>query len=72
MPIYSPPTSRINVGGVYLENFQKIFISYKGQRRENFQPCRSTGHKINPHNVTGLSKGNNIIKRRVKKAIAID
>ena len=67
-----PPTSRINVGCVYLENFQNIFTSYKEQERENCEHCRATGHKINPHNVKGLSEGKRVIKRRVKKAIAID
>ena len=71
IPIYFP-TSRINVGCVYLENFQKIFTSYKEQERENCKHCRATGHKINPHNVKGLSEGKRVIKRRVKKAIAID
>ena len=66
-----PPTSRINVGYVYLENFQKIFTSYKEQDRENCEHCRATGHKINPHNVKGLSEGKSVIEHRVK-AIAID
>ena len=70
IPIYFP-TSRINVGFVYLENFQKIFTSYKEQERENCKHCRATGHKINPHNVTGLSEGKRVIKHHLKKAIAI-
>ena len=71
MPIYSP-TSTTNVGCVYLEYFQKIFTSYKEQERENCEHCCATGHKINPHNVTGLSEEKSVIKHRVKKAIAID
>ena len=71
IPIYFP-TSRINVGCVYLENFQKIFTSYKEQERENCKHCRATGHKINPHNVTGLSEGKRVIKHHLKKAIAIN
>ena len=67
-----PPTSRINVGCVYLENFQNIFTSYKEQERENCEHCRATGHKINPHNDKGLSEGKRVIKSRVKKTIAID
>ena len=67
-----PPTSRINFGCVYLENFQKIFTSYKEQERENCKHSRATGHKINPHNVTGLSEGKRVIKHHLKKAIAIN
>ena len=66
-----PPTSRINVGCVCLENFRKLFTSYKEQERENCKHCRATGHKINPHNVTGLSEGKRVIKHHLKKAIAI-
>ena len=67
-----PPTSRINVGCVYLQNFQSIFTSYKKQERENCKHYRATGHKINPHNVTGLSEGKRVIKHHLKKAIAIN
>ena len=66
MPIYSP----------HLENQRWMRVSekfsYKEQERENCEHCRATGHKINPHNVKGLSEGKRVIKRRVKKAISID
>ena len=49
-----------------------FYLAYEERERENYEDCRATDHNINPHNVIVLSDENNIIKRHVKKAIAIE
>ena len=69
MAIHASPHRANNVGCVYLEFFQKHFHLVRGVEVRELPALSCAGRNSNPHNVTVLSDENNIIKRRVRKAI---